>query len=93
MDRNRKEGEQAEKEATPLQLVLQKLGGKNTVVQDTLARLQAAGIKTSRSAVYQAIAGRSHRKELIDAFLEVAACEFARRRQVEERARQLVAEA
>lgn len=82
-----------EKEATPLQLVLQKLGKKNTVVQDTLTKLREAGIKISQSALYQAIAGRSHRKEVVDAFLEVAEAEFARRRSVEERARQLVAEA
>ena len=85
--------EQIGKEATPLQKVLQKLGGKNTVVQDTLTKLQSAGIKTSRSALYQAIAGRSHRKEIVDVFLEVAEAEFARRREVEDRARQLVAEA
>lgn len=85
--------EQNGKEATPLQQVLQKLGGKNTVVQDTLAKLQEAGIKTSRSALYQTIAGRSHRKEVVDTFLEVAEAEFARRRGVDERARQLVAEA
>ena len=93
MEQNRKGGVQADKEATPLQLVLQKLGGNNTVVQDTLTCLLAAGIKTSRSALYQAIAGRSHRKELVDTFLEVAEAEFTRRRQVEDRARQLVAAA
>ena len=93
MEQNRKVAAPAEKEFTPLQLVLQKLGGKNTMVQDTITRLKAAGIKTSRSALYQAIAGRSHKKEVVDVFLEVAEGEFARRRQVEERARQLVAEA
>jgi hypothetical protein len=82
-----------EKEATPLQLILQKLGKKNTVVQDTLTKLRGAGIKISQSALYQAIAGRSHRKEVVDAFLEVAEAEFTRRREVDERARQLVAEA
>ena len=85
--------EQNGKEATALQQVLQKLGGKNTVVQDTIAKLRASGIKTSRSALYQAIAGRSHRKEVVDMFLAVAEAEFTRRREVEERARQLVAEA
>ena len=93
MERNRKEGDSGRKEATVLQLVLQKLGGKNTVVQETLAKLKATGIKTSKSALYQTIAGRSHKKELVDAFLEVAEGEFARRREVTERARQLVAEA
>ncbi|TFZ65624.1 hypothetical protein E4631_15500 [Hymenobacter sp. UV11] len=82
-----------EKELTALQLVLQKLGKKNTVVQDTLTKLQDSGVKISQSALYQAIAGRSHRKEVVDAFFEVAEAEFARRRGIEERARQLVAEA
>lgn len=81
------------KDATPMQLILQKLGGNNTVVQDTLTKLAESGIKSSRSAVYQAIAGRSHRKEVVDTFLETAEAEFARRRQVAERARQMVAEA
>jgi len=85
--------ETKQKEPTSLQLVLQKLGGKNTVVRDTLARLQEQGVKISQSALYQAIAGRSHRKEVIDVFLAVAEAEFERRRQVEERARQLIAEA
>lgn len=85
--------EQTEKEPTVLQLVLQKLGGKNTVVRDTLTKLQENGIKISQSALYQAIAGRSHRKEVVEVFLEVAEAEFARRRGVEERARQLVDQA
>lgn len=85
--------ESKEKEPTALQLILQKLGGKNTVVRDTLARLQARGIKISKSMLYKNIADHHHRKEVVDVFLEVAEEEFARRRQVEERARQLIAEA
>ncbi|UOQ51725.1 hypothetical protein [Hymenobacter cellulosivorans] len=82
--------EPKEKEPTALQKVLQKLGGKHTVVRDTLARLQEKSIKISQSALYQTIAGRSHSKEIVDVFLEVAEAEFERRRQVEERARQLL---
>ena len=85
--------ESNEKEATPLQLVLQKLGAKNTVVQDTLVKLTAAGIKISRSTIYQAIAGSNTRPEVAETFLQVAEAEFTRRREVAERARQIVAEA
>lgn len=85
--------EQNGKEPTPFQLILQKLGKKNTVVQDTMTKLRAEGVKISQSALYQAVAGRSHRKEVVEAFLEVAEAEFARRREVDERARQLVAQA
>lgn len=82
-----------EKETTQLQQVLQKLGAKNTVVQDTLAKLTEAGIKTSRSTIYQAIAGSNTRPEVVETFLKVAEAEFTRRREVDERARKLVAEA
>ena len=85
--------ESNEKEATPLQLVLQKLGAKNTVVQDTLVKLTTAGIKISRSTIYQAIAGSNTRPEVAETFLQVAEAEFTRRREVAERARQMVAEA
>ena len=82
-----------EKEPTPLQLVLQKLGAKNTVVQDTLVKLTVAGVKISRSTIYQAIAGSSTRPEVAETFLQVAEAEFARRRELDERARKLVAQA
>ncbi len=58
-----------------------------------MTKLRAEGVKISQSALYQAVAGRSHRKEVVEAFLEVAEAEFARRREVDERARQLVAQA
>lgn len=85
--------DQTEKDPTPLQLVLQKLGGKNSVVHDTLAQLQAAGIKATKSALYNVIAGRTYRKEYVDVLLTVAEAEVARRKQVEERASRLVATA
>ncbi|WP_210521341.1 hypothetical protein [Hymenobacter terricola] len=85
--------EQNEKEPTPLQLVLQKLGAKNTVVQETLAKLSDAGIKVSRSTIYQAIAGSNTRPEVAETFMQVAEAEFTRRRELAERARQLIAEA
>ncbi|NVO84270.1 hypothetical protein [Hymenobacter terrestris] len=78
------------KTPTSLQLVLQKLGGKSSIMRDTLDRLQERGIKSSKSTLYQAIAGRTHRQELVEVFLELAEEEFERRRQVEERARQLI---
>lgn len=83
--------EQLEKEATPLQLVLQKLGGKNSVVRDTLSQLHAQGVKATKGALYKVIAGRTYRKEYVDVLLTVAEAELARRKQVEERARQFVA--
>ncbi|MBB6059640.1 hypothetical protein HNQ93_002500 [Hymenobacter luteus] len=73
--------------------MLQKLGRKHTVIADTLARLKERGVKLSQSRLYQIIADDEARKEVVDVFLEVAEEEFARRRQVQERARQLIAEA
>ena len=84
--------ETAEKEATPLQQVLQKLGSSN-IVQATLLRLQKDNVKASLSLVYKVIAGTSYRPDIADAFLTEAEAEVARRREVSERARQLVAEA
>lgn len=85
--------DQTEKDPTPLQLVLQKLGGKNSVVHDTLEELRAAGVKVTKSALYNVIAGRTYRKEYVDVLLTVAEAEVARRKQVEERAGRLVATA
>ncbi|MET4104741.1 hypothetical protein [Hymenobacter sp. UYP22] len=85
--------EQKEKKPGVLQQVLQKLGRRHSVIADTLTRLQDRGIKLSQSRLYQIIADDGARKEVADTFLEVAEEEFARRRQVQERARQLINEA
>ena len=83
--------EATEKETNPLQQVLQKLGGRNAIVQATLTRLQQAGAKVSLSLIYKVIAGTSTRQDIADAFL--AEAEINRRREVTERARRLVAKA
>ncbi|QKG55205.1 hypothetical protein GKZ68_00260 [Hymenobacter sp. BRD128] len=75
-----------------MQEVLRKLGG-GAIAQATLDRVRASGAKASLSLVYKVIAGTSTRQDIADAFLSVAEEEAARRRQVEQRARQLVAEA
>ena len=85
--------ETTEKETNPLQQVLQKLGGRNAIVQATLTRLQQAGAKVSLSLIYKVIAGTSTRQDIADAFLAEAEAEINRRREVTERARRLVAKA
>lgn len=70
----------------------ERLGPRNPSVNDTLKLLEARGIKASRAGIYQTIAGRSSRREVVEAFLEVAEAEFERRRQVEQRATRLIAE-
>ncbi|GAB2778081.1 hypothetical protein HNQ93_001706 [Hymenobacter luteus] len=82
--------EQNTNEPTEFQQILQRLGTGNTVVRDTIALLAERGLKVSRSAMYQALDGRSNRRELIEAFLETAEAEFERRRQVRERAARLI---
>lgn len=82
------------KEPTPagaLGEVYKRLGTRNNAVQDTLNLLTHRGLKASRASVYETIHGRSHRREIVEAFLEVAEAEFARRQQVEERAAVLLA--
>ena len=85
--------EATEKETNPLQQVLQKLGGRNAIVQATLTRLQQAGAKVSLSLIYKVIAGTSTRQDIADAFLAEAEAEINRRGEVTERARRLVAKA
>lgn len=85
--------EQNTKEPTEFQQILQRMGTGNTVVRDTIQLLAERGVKVSKSAMYQALDGRSNRKELIEAFLETAEVEFERRRQVRERAARLIADA
>jgi hypothetical protein len=85
--------EQNTNSPTEFQQILQRLGTGNTVVRDTIQLLAERGIKVSRSAMYQALDGRSNRKELIEAFLETAEAELERRRQVRERAARLINEA
>ena len=85
--------EATEKETNPLQQVLQKLGGRNAIVQATLTRLQQAGAKVSLSLIYKVIAGTSTRQDIADAFLAEVEAEINRRREVTERARRLVAKA
>lgn len=68
------------------------LGPRNPSVNDTLRLLEARGIKASRASIYQTIAGRSRRREVVEAFLEVAEAEITRRREVEERASRLIAQ-
>ncbi|UOQ80986.1 hypothetical protein [Hymenobacter sp. 5414T-23] len=78
-----------EKEPTPMRKVLERLGQKSSVVQATLARLHERGVKASMSLVYKTINGEVQRHDVAETFLEVAEEEFARRRQLEDRARQL----
>jgi hypothetical protein len=85
--------EQNTNSPTEFQQILQRLGTGNTVVRDTIQLLAERGIKVSRSAMYQALDGRSNRKELIEAFLETAEAELERRRQVRKRAARLINEA
>ncbi|SHK70669.1 hypothetical protein [Hymenobacter psychrotolerans] len=85
--------EQNTNSPTEFQQILQRLGTGNTVVRDTIQLLAERGVKVSRSAMYQALDGRSNRKELIEAFLETAEAELERRRQVRERAARLINEA
>ncbi|MBG8553978.1 hypothetical protein [Hymenobacter guriensis] len=85
--------EQNTNSPTEFQQILQRLGTGNTVVRDTIQLLAQRGVKVSRSAMYQALDGRSNRKELIEAFLETAEAELERRRQVRERAARLINEA
>ena len=84
--------EKKKAEPTALQQLSKKLG-RNTLVADTLVRLRDKGVKASPSLVYKVVAGDVHREDVAEAFLAVAEEEIARRRQLEERARQLVAQA
>lgn len=79
-------------ELTPLQQLSKKLG-RNTLIADTLVRLHNNGVKASPSLVYKVVAGDVHREDVAEAFLAVAEEEIARRRSLDERARQLVAQA
>ena len=78
---------------TILREVYDRLGPRNQSINDTLQLLASRGIKVSRASVYQTIAGRSQRREVVEAFLEVAEAELERRRQVEQRAARLITEA
>ena len=78
--------------ANKLRDLYDRLGPRNPSVNDTLKLLESRGIKASRASIYQTIAGRSRRREVVEAFLEVAEAEFERRRQVEQRANRLIAE-
>ncbi|UYZ64905.1 hypothetical protein [Hymenobacter weizhouensis] len=82
-----------EKEITPLRQLLEKLGQRSSVVQATLARLHERGIKASMSLVYKTINGEVLRHDVAETFIEVAEQELNRRRQLEDRARQLLADA
>ncbi|WBO84477.1 hypothetical protein [Hymenobacter yonginensis] len=75
-----------------MQLILRKLGHKNGVVEETIKRLKERGISISTSGMYQVLNGRSTRPELVETFLEVAEEVKARQQQIQERARQLIAE-
>ena len=78
--------------ATPtLRDIYDRLGPRNQSVKDVLKLLTDRGIKASRAGIYQTIHGRSQRREVVEAFLEVAEAEFTRRRQAGERTRQLAA--
>jgi hypothetical protein len=85
--------EKVAKEVNPLQQLLHKLGGRGAIVQATLARLKKAEVKASISLIYKTIAGSASRPDIEAAFLAEAEAEITRRREVTERARQLVAEA
>ena len=85
--------ESNEKEVSPLQKLLHKLGGRGAVVKATIDRLQRDNVKASPSLVYKTIAGTTSNPEIEAAFLTEAEAEITRRREVAERARQLVAEA
>ena len=74
-----------------LREIYDQLGPRNQSVNDTLKLLSGKGVKASRASIYQTIAGRSQRREIVEAFLEVAEVEFERRRQVEQRATRLLA--
>jgi hypothetical protein len=87
-----KNTEKKKGEATALQQLSKKLG-RNTLVAETLTRLHDKGIKASASLVYKVVAGDMHREDVAEAFLAVAEEKIARRRQLEERARQLAAQA
>ena len=76
-----------------LREVYDRLGPRNPSINDTLKLLASRGLKVSRACVYQTIAGRSQRREVVEAFLEVAEAELVRRRQVEQRAACLITEA
>ena len=84
--------EQNTTQGPTLRDVYNRLGPRNQSVRDTLQRLADKGIKVSRASVYQTIEGRSNRREVVDAFLEAAEAEFARREQTQERISQLAAE-
>lgn len=76
--------------------ILQQLGrklGRNTLIADTLVRLREKGIKVSPSMVYKVVAGGIHREDIALAYMEVAEEEISRRRELDERAQQLIAQA
>lgn len=77
---------------TPLQQLSRKLG-RNTLVADTMTLLHNKGIKASASMVYKVVAGDAHREDIATTFMQVAEEEIARRKQLNDRARQLVAQA
>jgi hypothetical protein len=77
---------------TPLQQLSRKLG-RNTLVADTLVRLHHNGVKASPSMVYKVVAGEVYREDIATTFMQLAEEEIARRRQLDDRARQLIAEA
>ena len=76
----------------PLQQLSRKLG-RNTLVADTLVRLRDNGVKASPSMVYKVVAGDVYREDIATAFMQVAQEEIARRKLLDDRARQLIAEA
>lgn len=84
--------EKDKRSLTPLQQLSRKLG-RNTLVADTIVKLRDKGVKASASLVYKVVAGDVHREDVATTFLEVAEAEITRRKQLDERARQLVAEA
>lgn len=83
---------ESEKEYTPMRKVLERMGGKSSLVQDTRARLKAQGVEVSISLIYKTINGEVQRNDVAEAFLQAAEQTAANRRQLEDRARQLIAE-
>ncbi|SDY57083.1 MULTISPECIES: hypothetical protein [Hymenobacter] len=84
--------EQEAKKTGQLREIYERLGKRNQSVNDTLKLLKSRGVKASRASIYQTIDGRSNRREVVEAFMEVAEAELARRRQLEKRATRIIAD-
>lgn len=79
------------KPRTLIQLMFDALGPGHTIVRDAQQALEAQGYRVTRRTLYQVVAGRSHRREWVEALVGAAEAEALRQANLKARAARLAA--